>query len=130
MTEVSGLTAKMSRPVGTIGNFRTGGMAPMADVPGGMSRINARMSGNGGTLGRLMNGNLMERASGVMAAVDSLKMLASPGEGSVGRFRCDTTLMRTAMGLSGELESLRARSKGFRRAGQQPDTGARAAAGA
>ena len=113
MTEVSGLTTKMSRPVGTIGNFRTRGMAPMADVAGGMSRINARMSGSGGTIGRLMNGNLMERASGVMAAVDSLKMLASSGEGSIGRFRRDTTLMSTAMGISAELDSLRARSKGF-----------------
>ena len=112
MTEVSGLTAKMSRPVGTIGNFRTNGMAPMADVAGSMSRMNARMSG-GGTFGRLMNGNLTARASRVMAAVDSLKMLAYSGEGSVGRFRRDSTLMRTAMGLSAELDSLRAQAKGF-----------------
>lgn len=110
MTEVSGLTTKMSRPVGTIGNFRTRGMAPMADVAEGMSRINSKMSGNG-TLGRLMNGNLNERASRVMAAVDSLKTLASTGGGSIGRFRRDTTLMKTALGLSAELDSLRARSK-------------------
>lgn len=111
MTEVSGLTTKMSRPVGTIGNFRTRGMAPMADLAGGMSRINAGMSGSGGTLGRLMNGNLTERASRVMAAVDSLKTLASTGGGSIGRFRRDTTLMKTALGLSAELDSLRAGSK-------------------
>ena len=112
LTEVSELTKKMSRPVGTIGNFRTSGMAPMADVAGSMSRMNARMSG-GGTFGRLMSGNLMARASSVMAAVDSLKLLASSGDGSVGRFRRDSTLMRTAMGLSAELDSLRAQAKGF-----------------
>ena len=53
----------------------------------------------------------MERASRVMARVDSLKLLASSGEGSIGRFRRDTTLMKTAMGLSAELDSLRARTR-------------------
>lgn len=113
MTEVSGLVTKMSRPVGTIGSFRTHGLAPMADVTGGMSRINARMTSGGGTIGRVMSGDLMERAGRVMAAVDSVKLLMTSGQGSVGRFRRDTTLMSKAMGITAELDSLRARSKGF-----------------
>jgi len=113
MAEVSGLNTKISRPVGTIGNYRTNGMPKMADVAGGMSRIGGRMNARGGTVGRLMSGNLTERASAVMARVDSLKLLAASGEGSIGRFRRDTTLIRTAMGLSAELDSLRAQAKGF-----------------
>src|SRR5687768_8111860 len=113
MTEVSALNTKISRPVGTIGNYRTQGMPRMAEVAGGMSRIGSKMNAKGGTAGRFMSGNLMERASIVMARVDSLKLLASSGEGSIGRFRRDTTLMKTAMGLSAELDSLRAQAKGF-----------------
>jgi hypothetical protein len=113
MTEVSELNTKLSRPVGTIGNYRTQGMRKMTDAAGSMSRISARMTAGGGTVGRLMNGNLTERASRVMARVDSLKLLASSGQGSIARFRRDTTLMKTAMGLSAELDSLRAQAKGF-----------------
>jgi len=113
MTEVSELNTKISRPVGTIGNYRTQGMPRMGDVAGGMSRIAAKMNAKGGTVGRFMSGNLTERASVVMARVDSLKLFASTGQGSIGRFRRDTTLMKTAMGLSAELDSLRAQAKGF-----------------
>ena len=113
LAELSTLNNQISRPVGTVGNFRTRGLGEMTDVGGTMSRIGAKMSGTGGTLGRAMNGNLVERASSVMAKADSVMFLMSSGQGSVGRFRRDTTLMATAKGITAELDSLRAQAKGF-----------------
>jgi MlaD protein len=113
MSELSTLNNQISRPVGTIGNFRTRGTGEMSDLAGTMSRIGGKMTSSGGTIGRAMNGNLMERASKVMAAADSVMLLASTGEGSIGRFRRDSTLMTKAMGITAELDSLRAQAKGF-----------------
>ena len=113
MSDISTLNNQISRPVGTIGNFRTQGLGEMSDVAGRMSRIGEKMSGSGGTIGRAMNGNLVERASLVMAKADSVMLLASSGQGSIGRFRRDTTLMSTAKGITAELDSLRAQAKGF-----------------
>lgn len=113
MSELSALNTKLSGPVGTIGNFRAHGMAEAGDIAGGMSRLSGKMAGGTGTIGRAMRGNLVERASRVMAAADSMMLLTSSGQGSVGRFRRDTTLMTTAKGITAQLDSLRARSQGF-----------------
>ena len=113
MADLSTLNNQINRPVGTIGNFRTRGLGEMSDVGGTMSRIGAKMSGSGGTIGRAMNGNLVERASRVMAKADSIMLLASSGQGSIGRARRDTTLMSTVKGITAELDSLRAQGKGF-----------------
>ncbi|MDQ3675155.1 MAG: MlaD family protein [Gemmatimonadota bacterium] len=113
MTELSTLNKQISGPSGTIGNFRTHGMTEMSDVAGTMSRIGGKMSGSGGTLGRVMSGNLRERASRVMAAADSAMLLMSTGQGSIGRFRRDSTLMAKAKGITAQLDSLRAQAKGF-----------------
>jgi hypothetical protein len=112
MTEVGELNKKLSRPVGTIGKFRTQGMPAMGAATERMSRIGGKLSGSrSGTIGLAMSGGLREKASRVMAAVDSMMTLMSSDKGSVGRFRRDTTLMTTAKGVVAELDSLRARSK-------------------
>jgi hypothetical protein len=86
-------------------------MPALGDAGARMSRIAGKMTGGDGTLGLAMRGDLKARASRVMAAADSLMAFASSGEGSVGRFRRDSTLMTTAKGITAELDSLRARSK-------------------
>jgi len=111
MTEVSALNTQLSRPTGTIGAYRAEGMPALGDAGTGMSRIAGKMTGGEGTIGLAMRGDLMAKASRVMAAADSLMAFASSGEGSVGRFRRDSTLMTTAKGITAELDSLRARSK-------------------
>lgn len=111
MTEVSALNTQLSRPTGTIGAYRAEGMPALGDAGTRMSRIAGKMTGGDGTIGLAMRGDLMARASRVMAAADSLMAFASSGEGSVGRFRRDSTLMTTAKGITAELDSLRAQSK-------------------
>jgi hypothetical protein len=115
MSEVAALNRKMSSPTGTIGAYRAQGMPAMAEAADRMSYIGGRLWGGGGgrsgTLGLATRGNLMEKASRVMAAADSMMTLLSSDRGSIGRFRRDTTLMTTARGIVGQLDSLRARSK-------------------
>lgn len=113
MTEVSALNAQISRPTGTVGAYRTQGMPAMGEAFDRASRIGGKLTGERGTIGLAMSGGLKERASRVMAAADSLMTFASSGEGTVGRFRRDTTLMTTAKGIMGQLDSLRAQAKGL-----------------
>lgn len=113
MAELSTLNKQISGPTGTIGNFRTRGMGEMTDVAGTMSRISGKMTSGRGTIALAMRGNLMERASRVMSAADSARLLMTSGDGSIGRFRRDTTLMTKVKGITAELDSLRALSKGF-----------------
>ena len=101
------LSEKISRPVGTIGNYRTDGLPDLPDVTAGISSLNARARGNG-TLGRAMRGDLRVRASHAMAAADSIKNLLSSNRGTLGRFRRDSTLVTKAAHVMAEVDSLRA----------------------
>lgn len=113
MTEVSALNTQLSKPTGTVGAYRARGMPALGQAMERMSRIGGKMTGDNGTIGLAMRGGLAARASRVMAAADSLMAFASSGDGTVGRFRRDSTLMTTARGIFAELDSLRAQSKGF-----------------
>lgn len=101
------LSDKISRPVGTIGNFRTEGLPDLPDVTAGISSLNARARGNG-TLARAMRGDLRVRASHAMAAADSIRNLVSSNRGTLGRFRRDSTLVTKATHVLAEVDSLRA----------------------
>ncbi len=113
MAEVSTLNEQLSRPTGTLGAYLTQGMPAMGDAGNRMSRLAGKMTEGNGTISLAMRGGLAARASRVMAAADSLMAFASSGEGTLGRFRRDTTLMTTVRGITAELDSLRAQAKGF-----------------
>lgn len=113
MSEFSNLNRQISTPVGTIGNFRTRGMGEMTDVAGSMSRITGKMTSGRGTIGLAMRGDLKERASRVMSAADSARLLMTSGRGSIGRFRRDTTLMTTVNRITADLDTLRAMAGKF-----------------
>jgi phospholipid/cholesterol/gamma-HCH transport system substrate-binding protein len=105
---VKALNAQISRPTGTIGNFRTQGLPRLPDVRERMSRITGKATRGSGTIGLAMRRNLMARASRVMAAADSVRALLSSDKGSIGRFRRDTTLVTTAAGIMAQVDTLRA----------------------
>jgi len=100
------LADKISRPVGTIGNYRASGLADLSDVSAGMSSLSARAGGNG-TVGRAMRGDLHVRASHAMAAADSIRALMASNKGTLGRFRRDTTFFTNANHILGEIDTLR-----------------------
>jgi MlaD protein len=107
-TEVKHLTTKISRPEGTVGNFRAHGLARMTDLTAGMSRITSKAANGNGTIGLARRTDLMGRASRAMAGADSIRTLLSSNKGSLGRFQRDTTLVSKAQGVMAEVDTLRA----------------------
>ncbi len=105
---VKGLTTKTSQPVGTLGNFRSRGIAHLPDVSAQMSRIAAKASSGNGTLALSARNDLSARASHAMAAADSIRALMSSNKGSIGRFRRDSTLATKARKVLAEVDTLRA----------------------
>jgi ABC-type transporter Mla subunit MlaD len=101
------LSDKITRPVGTIGNFHAEGLPDLPDVSAGMSSLSARATEGNGTIARAMRGNLQARASHAMAEADSIRTLISSNKGSVGRFRRDTTLVTKANRVLAEVDTLR-----------------------
>jgi phospholipid/cholesterol/gamma-HCH transport system substrate-binding protein len=101
------LSANITRPVGTIGSYRAGGLPDLADVTAGLSSLSARATGRG-TIARVMRGDLQARASRAIAAADSIRTLVSSNKGSIGRFRRDTTLVTNANHVLAEVDTLRA----------------------
>ena len=101
------LSNKITRPVGTIGNYRTNGLPDLPDVQAGMSSLNSRARGNG-TIGRAMRGDLRLRASRAIASADSIKTLLASNRGTLGRFSRDSTLVTKAGHVLAEVDSLRA----------------------
>lgn len=107
ITSAKEIKGKADRPVGTIGNLRSNGLADLPDVTAGISSLNSRARGNG-AIASALRGNLQIRASHVMASADSVKRLVSSNRGSLGRFRKDTTLATKAAHVLAELDTLRA----------------------
>lgn len=107
---VKELNAKAKSPVGTLGSARLYGFPRMAEVSHRLSRLAGKAGGGGssGTPGDASRAKLMARASHTMAAVDSIRTLMSSNQGSLGRFRRDSTLTTKARGLLAELDTLRA----------------------
>jgi phospholipid/cholesterol/gamma-HCH transport system substrate-binding protein len=101
------LSANITRPVGTIGSYRAGGLPDLADVTAGLSSLSARATGRG-TIARVMRGDLQARASRAIAAADSIRTLVSSNRGNMGRFRRDTTLVTNANHVLAEVDTLRA----------------------
>lgn len=64
--------------------------------------------GGRGTAGKVMSGDLMARAQGVMARADSVRSLAGSPNTSLGRFRRDSTLLDNVSEIREELVTLRA----------------------
>jgi hypothetical protein len=100
------VVSKTKRPVGTIGNYRAGGLPDLSDVTAGISSLNSRARGTG-SLTRLARADLKVRAAKTMAEVDSIRRLVSSSKGSVGRFRKDSTLATKAGQVMAEIDSLR-----------------------
>ncbi|GAC1417010.1 MAG: hypothetical protein PVSMB1_00710 [Gemmatimonadaceae bacterium] len=101
------LSDKITRPVGTIGNFRSEGLPDLADVSAGISSLSARATRGNGTIARTMRGDLQTRAQHAIAAADSIRTLMSSNQGDLGRFRRDTTLVTKANRVLGEVDTLR-----------------------
>ena len=109
IAQIQELNTKRSSTSGTIGSFNAHGLPRMPEVTARMSRIATKgMSGNG-TIGLAMRTDLMGRATRAMAGADSVRALMASGNGSLGRFKRDTTLITQVTGLMSEMDSVSAK---------------------
>jgi ABC-type transporter Mla subunit MlaD len=105
MTDVKVLTSTLSSARGTIGAL-TSLDAPkrLEALLDNASRLTERATSGEGTLGLAMErGRLITRAKAAAAQADSLRTLLASDRTSFGRFRRDSTLLRTVGDLRDEL---------------------------
>jgi hypothetical protein len=74
---------------------------------GVISSFSERATQGSGTLGLAYRGAVGARIKRVIAAKDSIAFLVSSGNGSVGRFRRDSTLAREVASVRAGVDSLR-----------------------
>lgn len=100
--------AQAKSPRGTTGAFLHNGMPSLSATSTQFSRLSAKMTNGRGTVGLAMRNGLFAKASGVMSSLDSLRTMLATGNGNVGRFRRDSTLVPAVKGLLAQVDSLRA----------------------
>ena len=94
--------------VGTAGRLVVGGWPRVTAQTDRLARIARNASRGNGTLGMMMHGELGSHLSRIRATKDSITVLLSSGNGNVGRFRRDSTLMKDIAHLQSQVDSLRA----------------------
>jgi phospholipid/cholesterol/gamma-HCH transport system substrate-binding protein len=109
MADVRVLQAQLQTSEGTIGALMNGpGLGELQRARIQTSRLMGRMSGGGGSVGRIMNAGLTTRAGRVMARTDSVRALLASRNTSLGRFRRDSTLAGDVSDIRNELTLVRA----------------------
>jgi hypothetical protein len=109
MANVSVLRSQLQASQGTMGALMHGpGMGELEKARVQASRLVGHITGRGGSIGPIMNGEVTNRAGHVMARVDSVRALLSSGQGSLGRLRRDSTLMAEVDDIRNELTLVRA----------------------
>ncbi|MEO8910086.1 MAG: MlaD family protein [Gemmatimonadaceae bacterium] len=109
LSQVKELNAKLASPTGTLGSFQAYGFPHLPEATKRMSRISDKATQRNGTIGLAMRTDLMGRAMRAMAGADSIRALMSSGNGSLGRFKRDTTLIMQAQGLMADMDTVRAK---------------------
>lgn len=105
---VKELRAELGRTAGTTGAFLNGEELQLDVVKNrGMRLANRALNGNG-TIGRALKGDATARATIALARADSVRTLVSSGASVLGRFRSDTSLMRTVASVRAEVSLARA----------------------
>lgn len=109
MANVSALRAQLQSSDGTMGAVMNGpGLGELRRARIQASRVIGRMGAGGGSIGRIMNGGLTDRAGRTLARVDSVRALLASPNTSLGRFRRDSTLMAEVADIRNELTVIRA----------------------
>jgi phospholipid/cholesterol/gamma-HCH transport system substrate-binding protein len=108
MGNVQVLRAELQATRGTMGAFMNGpAMGELKRAGVRVGRLRSQLGG-GGTVGRVMRGDLTSQARRVMARADSVRALVASPNTSFGRFRRDSTLLTEVGDIREELTQLRA----------------------
>jgi len=97
----------LNTQIGTLGKVIGTGVPRVTKATSEMSSLLGKATTGTGSVSMMLNGELGARLAKVRAAKDSIAYLMSSGNGSVGRFRRDSTLFKQVEHLRSELDSLR-----------------------
>lgn len=108
MSNVQVLRAEVEATHGTVGALMNG--PALGELGRARIRVNQLRTSlrKGAVVGRVMNGELSARATGVMARADSVRRLLASTSTSLGRFRRDSTLLTQVGQIRDDLAQLRA----------------------
>ena len=107
MGNVRVLRSELQSTRGTMGAFMNGSaMDELQRAWGRVGRLRRSRSA-GGTVGGVMQGDLADRARRAMARADSVRVLVSSPNSSLGRFRRDSTLLADVSDIREELAQVR-----------------------
>lgn len=101
------LVDQLGDPTNTVGALRTRGMQQLGKFSGVISSFTDRATRGNGTLGLAYRSDGGTRIRRVLAAKDSIMFLVSSGNGTLGRFRRDSTLKFHVASVRAGIDSLR-----------------------
>jgi phospholipid/cholesterol/gamma-HCH transport system substrate-binding protein len=108
VSNVQVLRAELQATRGTMGAFMNGpAREEVQRARVRVGQLRSQLDG-GGTVGRVMRGDLADRARHVMARADSVRALVASPNTSLGRFRRDSTLLTEVGDIREELTHVRA----------------------
>jgi ABC-type transporter Mla subunit MlaD len=106
------LVDQLSDPTNSVGAFRSRGIDQLRDFHDVVSVYATKATTGDGSLAQAYRGNVIGRMKGLVAAKDSILQLVNSGNGSVGRFRKDSTLMLHVSSVRAGIDSLRSLTSG------------------
>jgi hypothetical protein len=106
------LVDKLSDPTNSVGAFRSRGIAQLRDFHDVVSMYATKATTGNGSLALAYRGDVVGRMKGLIAAKDSVFQLVNSGNGNIGRFRKDSTLMLHVTSLRAGIDSLRSLTSG------------------
>jgi phospholipid/cholesterol/gamma-HCH transport system substrate-binding protein len=111
LANVRSLRAELQATQGTAGALlheETAATGQLQNTATQLTRLRSRVGEARGSVSRLMDGSLGAEVSVVLARVDSVRTLLASSEGTLGRFRRDSTLLTEISDIQGELARVRA----------------------
>ena len=93
---------------GTAGRLVGTGWPKVTRQTDEIARLSRKATSGNVTLALMLHGELGAHISSIRASKDSIAYMLSSGDGNVGRFRRDSTLMKDIAHLQSELDTLRA----------------------
>jgi phospholipid/cholesterol/gamma-HCH transport system substrate-binding protein len=121
------LVDKLSDPTNSVGAFRSRGIDQLRDFHDVVSMYATKATTGDGSLAQAYRGNVIGRMKGLLAAKDSIFELLNSGNGNVGRFRKDSTLMLHVSSIRTGIDSLRSLTSGAGIMTMRSDTSLKAA---
>jgi phospholipid/cholesterol/gamma-HCH transport system substrate-binding protein len=108
IANIAQLNAQLTTDSGTAGALitSTDGIRRVMQVGGSANRLLTRATSGRGTVAMALSGQMSARVAGVRARTDSLRLLMSSPDASLGRFRRDSTLLRNLASVRAETDSV------------------------